>query len=248
MRKCVSMEHSNKQRAALYRNRYHKESHTKSSKVLKDFVIGMADGLTVPFALVAGLSGVVDSNALIVTAGVAEIAAGTIAMGLGGYLAARTEREHYETEYERESREIIEVPEIEAKETMDILEDFGVEKKQAKVVVSALRKHPDKWREFMMRFELGLERPEKNREVISPIVIGSAYTIGGFIPLSPYIFIYDNDKALLVSIVVTTAALLAFGAFKGACTGVSKIKSALHTCAVGGLAASAAYYIAKLIS
>jgi VIT1/CCC1 family predicted Fe2+/Mn2+ transporter len=232
----------------LYKNQYHEESHTKSSEVLQDFVIGMADGLTVPFALVAGLSGVLDSNALIITAGVAEIAAGTIAMGLGGYLAARTEREHYETEYARETREIIEVPEIEAKETSDILRTFGVDKKHANIVVDALKKKPEKWREFMMRFELGLEKPGKNREIVSPIVIGSAYTAGGFIPLMPYIFIHNNDQALTVSVIITLIALLAFGAFKGACTGVSKIKSALHTCIVGGLAASAAYFLATLVS
>ncbi len=227
----------------------HKENHTKSSAMLQDFVIGMADGLTVPFALVAGLAGAVDSLNIIVIAGISEIAAGTIAMGLGGYLAARTQREYYETELARETKEIEEVPEIEAKEVEIILEEFGImEKESQNLIISSLRKDPKKWRDFMMRFELNLGKPDKNREILSPIVIGSAYAIGGLIPLSPYIFLDKIETALSTSVIFTTIALLAFGAFKGSCTGASKFRSAIHTCFVGGIAAFAAYLIAKLVA
>lgn len=227
----------------------HTEQHSKSSVYLQDFILGMADGLTVPFALAAGLSGAVDSSAIIVIAGVSEIAAGTIAMGMGGYLAAKTQREHYETELARETKEIEEVPDIEAKEVEAILEDFGITDANSKnIIVESLKKDPIKWRDFMMRFELNLEQPNKNREVVSPFIIGSAYAIGGFVPLSPYIFTANIETALSVSIVMTTIALLGFGAFKGMCTGVSVIKSALHTCFIGGIAAAAAYSIAKLVA
>ncbi len=226
-----------------------KEEHIQSSAGIRDFVIGMADGLTVPFALVAGLSGVITSTDLIVVAGGAEIAAGTIAMGLGGYLAARTQREHYEAEQRREEREIVELPHIEERETAEILAEWGLAKKHIPSVIAGFKKNPKKWRDFMMRFELGLEKPDKSREIYSPLTIGSAYTLGGIVPLAPYILI-DNDVnlALQYSIIATVIALLGFGAFKGFFTGVSMFRSALHTCTIGCIAAASAYYIAKLIS
>ncbi len=226
-----------------------KEEHIQSSAGMRDFVIGMADGLTVPFALVAGLSGVVTSTDLIVVAGGAEIAAGTIAMGLGGYLAARTQREHYEAELKREEREIIDLPHIEERETSEILSEWGLPKKHIPAVITAFKKNPKKWRDFMMRFELGLEKPDKSREIYSPLTIGSAYTLGGIIPLMPYIVINnDVNLALQYSIIATVLSLFGFGAFKGYFTGVSAIKSAFHTCTIGCIAAASAYYIAKLIS
>lgn len=227
---------------------HHELAHIKSSEMLRDFVIGMADGLTVPFALVAGLSGVFDKSNIIVIAGVAEIAAGTIAMGLGGYLAARTQREHYEAELTREEMEIIKFPEIESQEVKSILEEWGISAKDSPTIVNALKKDPEKWRDFMMRFELGLDKPNKNRELTSPIIIGSAYAIGGFVPLFPYFFTDHVNLAFNASIILTIISLLAFGAFKGAFTGVNMIRSALHTCAIGGFAASAAYFLAKLVS
>ncbi|ETN98757.1 protein of unknown function DUF125 transmembrane [Reticulomyxa filosa] len=226
----------------------YESQHIKSSEAMKDFVIGLADGLTVPFALVSGLSGVVDISNVILLAGMAEIAAGTIAMGLGGYLAAKTAREHYEAEFLRETREIVELPEIEAKEVADIFKEFGVLNEHMPAIIQAFKSNPDKWRDFMMKFELGLDKPNKNREIQSPLIIGAAYAIGGLVPLSPYFFISDISTALLYSIVITITSLLGFGAFKGAFTGVSKTKSALHTCFVGSIAALAAYSIASLFA
>jgi vacuolar iron transporter family protein len=229
-------------------HRKYEAGHVKSSEVVQDFIIGMADGLTVPFALVAGLSSVVNSSGVIVLAGVTEIIAGTISMGLGGYLAAKTRREHYEKELEREVREIKEVPEIEAQEVNDILEEFGVPKENTSNITNFLRKNPKKWLDFMMRFELGLMKPDKNREIISPITIGGAYAVGGLIPLSPYIFIREVDLALYISISITIISLLCFGVCKGIMTGASKIKSAFHTCAVGSIAALVTYSLAKLFA
>ena len=219
-----------------------------SSEALRDFVLGMSDGLTVPFALAAGLSGAVDSTAIIVTAGVAEIAAGAISMGLGGYLAARTERDHYESEKRREEIEVERLPHVEAKEVSDILEDFGVPQEQLPVVVESICQHPKQWVEFMMRFELGLERPDPRRLVQSPLIIGGAYAIAGMVPLTPYIFMDEVGPALSMSIAVSLVALFAFGAFKGHYTGQRLLASAVQTTVIGSLAAAAAFMIARWVS
>ncbi len=226
----------------------HHEHHVQSSAALRDFVIGMSDGLTVPFALAAGLSGAVDSTSLVVTAGFAEIVAGTIAMGLGGYLGAKTEKEHYESEERREHLEVQSVPHVEAKEVGDILRDFGVPEAHVPAVVEGIRQNPQRWVDFMMRFELGLERPDPRRLLQSPLIIGGAYMLGGLIPLSPYIVYHTIHEALPVSIAVSLVALFAFGAFKGYFTGQNPWWSAVQTTCIGSLAAGAAFGIARLIA
>lgn len=227
---------------------HHHEHHVTSSAAMRDFVIGMADGLTVPFALAAGLAGAIDSTGLIVTAGVAEIAAGSIAMGLGGYLGAKTEKEHYESEHRRELQEVELVPHVEAKEVEDILQDFGVPQEQLQTVTQAIMQNPKKWVDFMMRFELGLERPDPRRLFQSPLVIGGAYVLGGMVPLAPYIMYDQIADALPLSVVVSIVALFAFGAFKGHYTGQKVLRSALQTTVIGAIAAAAAFFIAQLIS
>lgn len=227
---------------------HHVEIHKASSENLRDFVIGMSDGLTVPFALAAGLSGAVDSTTLIITAGLAEIAAGTIAMGLGGYLGAKTEADHYDSEYKREVREVELVPHVEAREVGDILRGFGVPDAQVPVVVDAIMTHPEKWVDFMMRFELGLEKPDPRRRYLSPALIGGAYALGGLIPLMPYILTNTTQSALVHSSILTLIALAGFGAFKGHYTGMGKLRSALQTLMIGALAAATAFSIARLIS
>jgi vacuolar iron transporter family protein len=210
-------------------------------------VIGMADGLTVPFALAAGLSGISNSTQLIVTAGLAEIAAGAIAMGLGGYLAAKTDMEHYAAERAREEQEILTIPEEEAREVALILQRYGLQAEQAAVVVDGLRRDPVAWVDFMMRFELGLEPPDPKRVLISPLTIGLAYICGGILPLSPYIMLHDVPAALEISVVVTLLALLSFGAAKGYFTGVPMRRSALQTMVIGAAAAAAAFGTARLL-
>ncbi|MFW0777153.1 MAG: VIT1/CCC1 transporter family protein [Rickettsiales bacterium] len=227
---------------------HHHEHHVESSESLRDFVIGMADGLTVPFALAAGLAGAVDNNSLIVVAGAAEIAAGTVAMGLGGYMGARTEKEHYDAEERREMREVELVPHVEAKEVADILRDFGVPEEQVPIVVDGIKKDPQKWVDFMMRFELGLERPNPKRLISSPLIIGSAYALGGFIPLLPYMLYDTVTDALPVSVALTLIALFAFGAFRGYYTGQKVWRAAMQMTFIGGLAAATAFFIAKMIS
>jgi VIT1/CCC1 family predicted Fe2+/Mn2+ transporter len=224
----------------------HEETHVESSAALRDFVIGLSDGLTVPFALAAGLSGAIDSTALIVTAGIAEIAAGAIAMGLGGFLAARTDADHYDSEYRREAREIVEVPHVEEREVAGILREFGVPEAQLAIVTDAIKQHPEKWVNFMMRFELGLEKPDPRRQLVSPLIIGSAYVLGGFIPLMPYLLLKNVSAALPASILVTLAALFMFGAFRGHYTGMPKWRSGFHTALIGALAAAVAYALASL--
>jgi vacuolar iron transporter family protein len=226
---------------------HHHEHHITSSAGMRDFVIGMADGLTVPFALAAGLSGAINSTALIVAAGLAEVAAGAIAMGLGGYLGAKTEKEHYESEHRRELREVETLPRVEAREVSDILKDFGVPDQHLPVVVGAICQNPQKWVDFMMRFELGLDRPDPRRLVQSPLIIGGAYVMGGLVPLMPYMIFHSVSEALPVSVVVSLIALVAFGAFKGYFTGQKVMRSAMQTTMIGSLAAAAAYSIAKLI-
>ena len=226
----------------------HVEKHFLASAFVRDVVIGMADGLTVPFALAAGLSGATSSSAIIITAGLAEVAAGAIAMGLGGYLAARTDLEHYESELKREQTEIKHLPDIERAEVREILEEHGLDHVLAEKVTAELTRDPERWLRFMMRFELGLEEPLPGRELRSAATIGAAYIIGGLIPLFPYFFSSTVARALPISIAVTLAALLIFGGVKGQVTGVAVLRSALQTAFVGSLAAAAAYLMARLFS
>jgi VIT1/CCC1 family predicted Fe2+/Mn2+ transporter len=226
----------------------HAERHFTASAVVRDVVIGMADGLTVPFALAAGLSGAIDSTAIIVVAGLAEIAAGGIAMGLGGYLAAKSDAEHYATERRREAREVGEIPAAETREVTDIFASYGVPPEDSATLIEALKRRPEAWIDFMMRFELGLEKPNPRRALASAATIGLAYVAGGLVPLAPYIVFDGIGLALHVSVLVTLVALVLFGYIKGRFTGTRPLRSALQTALIGGLAAGAAFGIARLIS
>ncbi|HXM34431.1 MAG TPA: VIT1/CCC1 transporter family protein [Pyrinomonadaceae bacterium] len=226
----------------------HLERHFTASDVVRDIVIGMADGLTVPFALAAGLTGGLIGTKIILTAGLAEIAAGSIAMGLGGYLAAKSDAEHYASEREREKREVAEIPEEEMREVAEVFESYGLTREETWPIVQALRKRPQNWIDFMMRFELGLEKPDPKRAVTSALTIAGAYIAGGFVPLTPYIIARTPSSALYFSIVVTLIALLVFGFIKGRFTGMKPLRSALQTALIGSAAAGAAFLIARLIS
>lgn len=224
----------------------HVERHFTASETVRDAVIGMSDGLTVPFALAAGLSAAVPDTSLIVTAGLAEVAAGAIAMGLGGYLAARTDAQHYDSELARERLEVEQLPHKEVAEVEDVLREYGLEGDALRTVVTAITSKPDRWIDFMMRFELGLERPEPGRAVSSALTIGGAYVVGGLVPLVPYMLVPEVRTAMGWSVVTTGAALLAFGAVKGRFTGASLVRSSLQTLLVGGLAAGAAFVLAGM--
>jgi len=226
----------------------HLEKHFTAGETVRDIVIGMSDGLTVPFALAAGLTGAISQTHLIVTAGFAEIAAGSIAMGLGGYLAARGDAEHYVHEKAREEHEIATIPEAEAQEVREIFKGYGLSAEECSTVVESLRRRPKDWVNFMMRFELGLEEPEPDRAWKSALTIAVAYAVGGVIPLSAYLFMADAHSALRVSVVVTLVSLALFGGIKGRFTGAPVLRSALQTCVIGGLAAAAAFGIARAIS
>jgi vacuolar iron transporter family protein len=225
----------------------HTERHFTSGAVVRDIVIGMSDGLTVPFALAAGLTGAVNTTGIIVTAGLAEIAAGSIAMGLGGYLAAKSDAEHYTKEREREKKEVAEIPHEEMREVAEVFQAYGLTEDETWPIVRALRRQPKNWIDFMMRFELGLEKPDPRRALASALTIAGAYVAGGFIPLSPYLFTGTASSALLVSVVVTLAALFIFGFIKGRFTGTRPLRSALQTALIGSAAAGAAFVIARLI-
>jgi VIT1/CCC1 family predicted Fe2+/Mn2+ transporter len=226
----------------------HVEKHFTAGNTVRDIVIGMADGLTVPFALAAGLTGAIASSRIVLTAGFAEIAAGSIAMGLGGYLAARSDAEHYASERKREEEEVATVPDVEAQEVQEIFKSYGLTQSESASVVEALRRRPQDWVDFMMRFELGLEKPEPGRALKSALTIALSYVVGGIIPLCAYLIFTDAHCALNVSITVTLAALLVFGAVKGRFTGAPMIRSGLQTALIGGLAAAAAFGIARLIT
>lgn len=226
----------------------HIERHFTGSENVRDVVIGMSDGLTVPFALAAGLSGAVASTHLVVVAGLAEIAAGSIAMGLGGFLAAKSDAEHYEQELARERKEVETIPEAEASEVSDIFKSYGLSKEESHSVVEALRQKPQAWVDFMMRFELGLEEPVRGRALRSALTIAVAYAVGGFVPLFPYILPIQMRSAFLLSVTVTLLALFIFGYIKGRFTGAAPLRGAVQTLIIGALAAAAAFFIAKLIS
>jgi VIT1/CCC1 family predicted Fe2+/Mn2+ transporter len=224
------------------------EQHFMAGDAVRDVVIGMSDGLTVPFALAAGLSGAVQSTSIVVTAGLAEIAAGAIAMGLGGYLAARSDAEHYVSERRREQAEVVEKPDAEVEEVVQVFEAYGLAREESARVVEALRERPEAWVDFMMRFELGLEKPDPRRALTSAVTIGGAYIAGGLLPLASYILLPSIGAALVASVCVTLVALALFGYVKGHFTGASPLRSAVQTVLIGGLAAAAAFLIARAIS
>src|ERR1700736_5936870 len=226
----------------------HIEGHFQSTETVRDIVIGLSDGLTVPFALAAGLSGAVASSHIVVLAGLAEIAAGSIAMGLGGYLAARGDAEHYVSERLREEREIVDRTHDEEEEIYEIFEHYSVDRASAAPVLHALKQNPTAWVDFMMRFELGLEEPASNRAHRSALTIAASYIAGGIIPLLPYMLVEDNFTALKLSVVITLLALAIFGALKGKLVGTGWLRSALQTITIGGAAAAAAYGLARLLN
>lgn len=225
----------------------HDEKHFESTEMVRDIIIGLSDGLTVPFALAAGLSGAISSSRIVVLAGLAEIAAGSIAMGLGGYLAARGDAEHYASEKKREEREVVERTGDEEEEIFEIFEQYSVPRENAAPVLEALKQNPAAWVDFMMRFELGLEEPAPNRAHRSALTIALSYITGGLVPLFPYMLIPDNIAALKLSVVITLIALALFGALKGRVVGTGWLRSAIQTVLIGGSAAAAAFLLARLL-
>lgn len=226
----------------------HVEHHFTATAAVRDIVIGMSDGLTVPFALAAGLTGAAASTAIVVTAGFAEIAAGSIAMGLGGFLAAKTDSEHYASERVREFRETVELPDVETEEVAKVFREYGLTPAQMEPVVGAITSDQKRWVDFMMRFELGLEEPDPARASRSAGTIAASYIAGGLIPLAPYIVMEHVRSALWVSVGVTLLALFVFGSIKGHYTGVKPWRAGAQTVLVGGLAAAVAFFIARLIA
>ncbi len=225
----------------------HPEAHFTASATVRDIVIGMSDGLTVPFALAAGISGAIASSHIVVTAGIAEVAAGAIAMALGGYLAARTDAEHYRSEEVRENDEVERIPAAERAEVRDIFASYGLAGSALESATEAIASDRGRWVDFMMRWELGLERPDPSRALKSGATIGASYVIGGLIPLFPYMVIAASSRALLTSAIVTMLALAIFGAIKGALTGGSVWKSAVQTVLIGGIASAVAFWLAKMV-
>jgi vacuolar iron transporter family protein len=223
----------------------HTEEHLGSSEFITDIVIGMSDGLTVPFALAAGLSGAVQHNAIVITAGIAEIVAGSIAMGLGGYLAGKTEQEHYASELKREYEEIEEIPEEEKKEVRLVFAKYGLNEPTQNIIADELAKDKDKWVDFMMKYELGLEKPNANRARNSAATIGISYIAGGLIPLSGYFFTHTPFEGLVVSAILTVICLFFFGYFKSKVTGQPLIKGAIKVTLIGITAAAAAFLVAR---
>ena len=216
--------------------------------MVRDAVLGMSDGLTVPFALAAGLSGAVSSSHIVVTAGLAEIVAGAISMGLGGYLAGRGEIEHYASERRREAREVKEIPEEEENEVAAVFAGYGLTREDVAPVLKALRARPEAWVDFMMRFELGLDEPNPRRAWTAALTIGVAYALGGLVPLAPYVVSAGVDAGLRGSIVVTSIALAVLGYVKGRFTGSPPMRSAVQTLLIGALAAATAFFLARAIS
>jgi VIT1/CCC1 family predicted Fe2+/Mn2+ transporter len=223
----------------------HKEEHLGSSEFITDIVIGMSDGLTVPFALAAGLSGAVQSNSVVITAGIAEIVAGSIAMGLGGYLAGKTEQEHYQYELQREYDEVETIPEKEKGEIKLIFAQYGLNETTQNIIAEDLAKDKNKWVDFMMKYELGLEKPDVNRARNSAATIGISYITGGLIPLSAYFFTQTPYQGLMISALLTIICLFLFGYFKSKVTGQPPLKGALKVTLIGITAAAAAFMVAK---
>lgn len=226
-------------------NDLHKEEHLGSSAFITDIVIGMSDGLTVPFALAAGLSGAVHSNSVVITAGIAEIVAGSIAMGLGGYLAGKTEQEHYQSELNREYDEVEKIPEKEKEEIRVVFAEYGLNEETQNLIANEIAKDKEKWVDFMMKYELGLEKPDANRARNSAATIGTSYIVGGMIPLTAYFFTDTPFEGLIISAILTVICLFIFGYFKSKVTGQSPVEGAIKVTFIGIAAASAAFLVAK---
>lgn len=226
----------------------HPEQHLKSSEFITDIVIGMSDGLTVPFALAAGLSGAVSSNAIVLTAGLAEIAAGSIAMGLGGYLAGKTELDHYKSELHREQTEVEEKPEAEKQEVRDVFAGMGLSTETQNLIAEEMAKDKEQWVEFMMKYELGLDKPDPRRARNSAFNIGLSYIASGLVPLAPYYFTHTPKEGLPISCVVTVICLFIFGFFKAKATGQRPLAGAIRVTLIGSAAAAAAFGIAHFFS
>lgn len=231
----------------LHHDHEHKEQHLKSSDLLTDIVIGMSDGLTVPFALAAGLTGAVTSTNVVVIAGLAEIAAGSIAMGLGGYLAGKTEIDHYNSELKREYDEVEKVPHKEKEEVKEFFSNLGLSEEVQNKAVDEMTKDKEKWVDFMMKYELGLDKPDPRRARKSAFNIGVSYIVGGIIPLSPYFFAADGLSGLKVSAVITLICLFIFGYLKSKFTGVNPWAGAVRVMLIGAAAAGCAFGVARLI-
>ena len=200
----------------------HHESHLQSSDLLTDIVIGMSDGLTVPFALAAGLSGAVHGDVSIIwIAGIAEIAAGSIAMGLGGYLAGKTEQDHYSSELKKEYWELTHKREDEIHEVRKVFLEWGLTKETAEEATMEIIKDDKRWVDFMMKYELGLEKPDPKRATRSAFNIGLSYVVGGFIPLIPYFYVTEAVDGLKISAIITLLCLFIFGFFKSKITGIN---------------------------
>jgi VIT1/CCC1 family predicted Fe2+/Mn2+ transporter len=225
---------------------HHKEEHLTSSAWISDVVIGMSDGLTVPFALAAGLSGAVDSTSIIVIAGIAEVAAGSIAMGLGGYLSGKTEQDHYNNELKREYHEVDTLRHVEIKETKEFFANLGLNKELQEQATQEVAKDRNKWVEFMMKYELGLDKPDPRRATKSAMNIGLSYVVGGLVPLSPYFFVDEPTTGLKISAAVTLICLFIFGWFKSKITGVHPFWGAVRVTLIGAMAAAAAFGVAKI--
>lgn len=230
----------------LHHDLVHKEEHLKSSDLLRDVVIGMSDGLTVPFALAAGLSGAVDSTHIIVIAGIAEVAAGSIAMGLGGYLAGKTEQDHYTSEVKREYFEVENLRHREIEETKEFFKNIGLSEELQEKATEEIARDKKQWVDFMMKYELGLEKPDPKRATKSALNIGLSYVVGGLVPLSPYFFVDSPTEGLKISVMVTLLCLFVFGWFKSKMTGVQPWWGAIRVMLIGATAAGAAFGVAKL--
>lgn len=224
----------------------HEETHLTSSDFLRDIVIGMSDGLTVPFALAAGLSGAISDTNIIVIAGIAEIAAGSIAMGLGGYLSGKTEQDHYKNEVRREHFEVENLRNKELEETKEFFASIGLSEEVQERATQEISQDKDRWVDFMMKYELGLDKPDPKRATKSALNIGLSYIVGGIIPLAPYIFSDDNMVALKYSAIATLICLFVFGYFKSKATGINPLQGGLRVSLIGAAAAAAAFGVAKL--
>lgn len=228
---------------------HHHEEHLQSSDFLRDVVIGMSDGLTVPFALAAGLSGAINENVeLVWIAGLAEIVAGSIAMGLGGYLAGKTEQDHYNSELKNEYWELVHKREVEIEEVRKVFREWGLTEPIVEQATQEIIKDENKWVDFMMKHELGLEKPDPKRASKSAFNIGMSYVVGGLIPLIPYFFVTTSLEGLKYSAIITLLCLFVFGYFKSKMTGVNVWWGAIKVMLIGAIAAGAAFFIAKLIS
>ncbi|MBI1822547.1 MAG: VIT1/CCC1 transporter family protein [Nitrospirae bacterium] len=229
--------------------KYHQEDwHTPEGKLLRDVIFGLNDGLVTSIGFVSGVTGAVFQTKVIILTGIAQLAAGGVAMYIGAYLSNKSQQEFFYKEIAREKREIKEIPEVEKQEIRDIYDQMGFKRDEIEMIVNRITSDEKLWVRFMMREELGILEEEMENPMKAGMIMGGTFLAGGIFPLIPYFFFEDTLLALKTSILLSVFVFFMIGVGKSSLTKTNWFKSGMQVTLLGGLAALVGYLIGKGIS